>query len=93
MVWAVAGIVLSVLVCAAAAYAGRARNDFYSQEMYGMSARSHRRFAFLCLAFAAIFGLAAAWPLVPALPIFAVFALAVILYGTSFLRGYADEDS
>lgn len=93
MLWALAGVAASILTGTLALRAGRTQRDYHSAESYGMSPHSHRRFAALCLAFAAAFGLAAAWPLVPVLPVYAAFVLAVILYGTSFLRGYADEDS
>ncbi|GAC1613270.1 MAG: hypothetical protein NVS9B12_14500 [Vulcanimicrobiaceae bacterium] len=93
MVWALAGLVLSAAAGAFALRASRRTDAFYAREVYGMGPRSHRRFAALCGAFAGLFVLGTAWPLVPPVPVFALFALALILYGSSFLRGYADEDS
>jgi hypothetical protein len=92
MIWTLTGLVLSV---AATIFALRlsGRDDAFATGVYGMSARSHRRFALLCLFFAGTFVLAAAWPLIPVIPVFGLFVFALILYGTSFLRGYADEDS
>ena len=85
------GLLASLLLGAVAWHS--ARNDgFYASEVYGMTARSHRRFAYLCLAFAGSFGLAAAWPLLPAVAVWACFLIAAILYGASFARGYADHD-
>lgn len=84
---------LAALALGAAAWRGKDVKGFYSSEVYGMTARSHRRFAVLCLGFAGGFGLTAAWPLFPAAVVWALFLTAALLYGTSFLRGYADDDS
>ncbi|MDQ6930793.1 MAG: hypothetical protein M3126_09040 [Candidatus Eremiobacteraeota bacterium] len=93
MLWALSGLVLSVLTGAMAMRAAGRGDASHASEVYGMTPASHRRFAAACAFFAAIFALAAAWPLIPAVAVFGAFVLALILYGSSFLRGYADEDA
>lgn len=92
MTWSLVGLAAALIIAAISWRAGGS-NAFYSTEVYGMTARSHRRFTALCLCFAAAFGLTAAWPLLPSLAVWSLFILAALLYGSSFLRGYADHDS
>ena len=56
-----------------------------------MSARVHRRYAALGLAFAALFVLSMRLP-EAGVPIGAAFVTAAIFYGASFARGYTGED-
>ncbi len=84
---------LAALALGTAAWRAKSAKGFYPSEVYGMTARSHRRFAALCLGFAAAFVLTAAWPLFPAPIVSTLFIISALLYGTSFLRGYADDES
>jgi hypothetical protein len=66
--------------------------SFYEREVYGVSAVSHRRFAWMSLAFVALFA-ASAWSAhLPAVPMLAVYTLALILYAATFVRGATGED-
>jgi hypothetical protein len=56
-----------------------------------MTARSHRRFAALCVAFAASFALALRYAELT-VPLLAVFTLLFVLYASSFARGFSGED-
>lgn len=91
MLWALLGLILSAVGCAIAVRAAGRGGNSYASEVYGMNPQSHRRFAVACAVFAALFALAAIWPRIPAVPVLAVFVLILILYASSFLRGYADE--
>lgn len=64
--------------------------SFYATEVYGMSRRSHVRFALLSGAFVASFIVAAFVPVVPAVPILAVYTLLLVLYAASFARGFSE---
>ena len=88
--WNAIGIFLTVALAAFAWHQSRS-HSFYAADVYGMTTRSHRRFALLALAFTAGFFLAIAWPLLT-VPLLALFTIAAVLYATSFARGYADED-
>ncbi len=92
MTWSLIGLAAALIIATIAQRTAGAEH-FYSGDVYGMTARSHRRFAVLCLCFAAGFGLTAAWPLLPSVVVWSLFILAALLYGSSFLRGYADHDS
>jgi len=92
MTWSLAGLA-AALILGVIAWRATGSGAFYSSEVYGMTARSHRRFSALCLGFALAFGLTAAWPLVSPFVVWSLFLLAALLYGSSFLRGYADHDS
>ncbi|MBV8245595.1 MAG: hypothetical protein JOZ38_06720 [Candidatus Eremiobacteraeota bacterium] len=90
---AVAGMFVSALLAATAFIRSkRATANSYAAEVYGMTSASHRRFAVFSLVFLLLF--AAAWlkPGLPATPLLAVYAVAAILYGSSFLRGATEED-
>jgi hypothetical protein len=84
---------LAALILGIVSWRATGAQSFYASEVYGMTPRSHRLFALLCLVFACAFGLTAAWRLLPAAVVWALFLIAALLYGTSFLRGYADDDS
>jgi hypothetical protein len=67
------------------------RQSFYAATVYHMTTRSHRRFALLSAAFAVGFIGALRWPVLN-LPLLAVYTLALVLYASSFARGFSDDD-
>lgn len=69
-------------------------HGFYDAGVYAMTARSHRRFAGLSLAFAAFFALALGLHR-DALGVggLGLYAIAAVWYGASFLRGASDDDA
>lgn len=92
--WALAGTALAGMLAAGAWLRSRApAGNFYETEVYGLTRRTHRRYALVCLAFCGAFaaGLAGV-AVIPVVPLLAVFAVMAILYGTSFLRGFSDEE-
>jgi hypothetical protein len=89
--YAVLGIVLSLGGAALAFTRGRAPQSFYAADVYHMTGRSHRRFALLSIVFAAGFVLALRWPLLD-LPLLALYTLLLVLYASSFARGFSGED-
>jgi cobalamin synthase len=89
-VWSAIGAILAALGAAAAFVRARYPAGPYDDE-YGMTARSHRRFGWVSVAFAVLFGVTALVPAIPPVPIAAVYVLLLILYATSFLRGFADR--
>ena len=56
-----------------------------------MTRRSHRRFAALSGAFAAGFAASLRWPVIN-LPLLAAYTLLLVLYSSSFARGFSGED-
>jgi len=89
--YALLGLALSLGGCALALWRSRAPRSFYAAEVYHMTRRSHRRFAALSAAFGVGFGLALRWPAAN-LPLLAVYTLLLILYASSFARGFSGED-
>ena len=88
--WSAIGAILAAVGAAAAFVRARYPPGAYDDE-YGMTARSHRRFGWLSVAFAALFGVTALVPAIPPVPIAAVYVLLLILYATSFARGFTDR--
>jgi len=62
----------------------------YAGEIYAMTARTHRRYALIGALFAIVL-LADTRFTLPIVPILGALTLVVILYLTSFLRGFSDE--
>ncbi len=92
MIYSAAGIVLASIVAIAAWRCSRSPGGFYDREIYGMSEVSHRRYAFVSIAFAVYFTIAFALRLdVAGIAGLALYALVAIFYATSFLRGASDE--
>jgi len=85
------GLVLSLGGGVLAALRARAPRSFYAADVYHMTARSHRRFAALSAAFAAGFLLGLRWTVV-AIPLLAVYTLLLVLYASSFARGFSHDD-
>jgi hypothetical protein len=91
--WSIAGVLLSFLFAGFALARSRAPGGFYDAAVYGLTPASHRRYAFLAGCFALAF--AATWALhapVLALWVFAAFVVIAVLYLTSFLRGFTEDD-
>jgi len=89
--YAALGLGLSLGGAALALTRARGRRSFYASDVYHMTARSHRRFAALSALFAVASALALLWPVL-AIPLLAVYALLLILYLSSFARGFSGED-
>ncbi len=89
--YALLGIVLCLGGGAFALRRARAERTFYAGAVYHMTAKSHRWFAALSGAFLAAFGLALRWPVL-VIPLLAVYTLLLILYASSFARGFSGED-
>lgn len=91
--WSYAGAGLAFLLAAGAwARSLRPGSNYYETSVYAMGPGEHRRYAVLGAAFAALF-LASVWvPLIPAVPLLAIFTVIAILYGSTFLRGASGED-
>lgn len=66
--------------------------SLYQTMVYGMSARSHCRFALLSGSFTLLFLAGSIWSGLPTLPLLAVYTVLAILYGASFVRGATGED-
>lgn len=89
--WAWIGIVVAALGGLVALRNARGPvRSFYAAEVYGMSRRSHARFALLSGAFVAAFAAALFLPMLPPIPILAVYTLLLVLYGASFARGFSE---
>jgi hypothetical protein len=90
--WNAVGLALSLAVGVLAWLRAGARGGHYDAGVYAMTPAVHRRYALVSAAFALYF--AGAWLLhgnVEGVAGLTVYALVVIIYGTSFLRG-AEED-
>jgi hypothetical protein len=93
MLYAIAGLALSLLVAAAAWRRSRSAGGYYDREVYGMHRVTHLRYGAISLAFAAFFAVACVLHLaaagIAALALYAVFA---VFYAASFARGAAGPD-
>jgi hypothetical protein len=90
--WAALGLALSVFTAIFALQrAKRVRSNYYAAEVYGMTAAVHRRYAVISLIFGAAFVAAFFAPIIPTVPLLAVYALVAIFYFSSFARGFSDE--
>jgi hypothetical protein len=93
MLWSLAGAAAALAIAAAAWRRSRSAGGFYDREIYGMSARSHRRYAALSLLFAGYFAVTAARHLDAAgIAGLALYAVIAVFYVTSFLQGAPDRD-
>ncbi len=89
--YAILGIALALIGALVSLGRVRAARSFYAADVYHMTARSHRRFAFASAAFAVAFAASIGWP--PAtIPLLAVYVLLLVLYGSSFARGFSSDD-
>ncbi len=90
-VYAILGLCLSIGGGITALLRAGGKPSFYAGAVYHMTSRSHRRFAALSAAFAVGFSAALRWPVLD-IPLLAVYTLALVLYGSSFARGFSGED-
>ncbi|MHB1549904.1 MAG: hypothetical protein ACYDG0_10180 [Vulcanimicrobiaceae bacterium] len=91
--WSYAGLLCALGTGAVAWLRSRTANGtFYERDVYGMTPRSHRRYAYASAIFALYFIASAFRPSLPAVPALAVFAVVAILYASSFVRGATGED-
>jgi hypothetical protein len=92
-VWSLAGLTLSLAMLLLAWHRSRRAGGYYDAQVYGMTARTHRAFAFVASAFAAYF--AAALVLrneAAGIVGMGLYAVVAIFYGTSFLRGASEDE-
>jgi hypothetical protein len=90
--WAWIGAVAAVAGTLLGARNARSRTaNPYAAEEYGMGRRSHARFALASAAFAVAFAVAGASVRAAVIPLLAVYVLLLILYLTSFARGFSDQ--
>lgn len=83
---------LALGIGAAAWRCSRSPGGFYDREIYTMDSQAHKRYGLLSLAFAGYFATACAFRLETAgIAGLALYALVVVFYAASFLRGSADE--
>jgi hypothetical protein len=93
MAWSLAGLAGALLLAAVAWWRSRSPGGFHDREVYGMTARSHRRYAVISLLFAAYFALTFARRLDSAgIAGLALYAVIAVFYATSFLQGAPDRD-
>lgn len=91
--WNGAGLLLCLIVIAVALLKSkRGGGNYYAGEVYGMTARSHRAYAALSGAFAAVFIAAYFIAGLPIVPLLGAYALIFIFYFSSFARGFSDEE-
>jgi len=91
--WAIVGIVLCMLVLAVAVWKSKhGGGSYYERQIYGMSARTHRVYGGLSAVFALLFASALLSARLPVIPLLAAYALLFILYFSSFVRGFSDEE-
>lgn len=91
--WGIAGLGLSAITCAVAAWhAGAGSQGYYESGVYGMTRRTHGWYAAVSLGLAALFAVSYFRTVVPPVPLLAVAVLVAIFYFTSFLRGFVDQD-
>ncbi len=90
--YAVAGAIIALLA-AGIAVSGRRRRSYYATEVYAVTERTHQRFILMSLGFAVAFAVTFArrWEVV-ATALLAVYAVLLILYFSSFVRGASGED-
>jgi hypothetical protein len=90
--WSIVGLIIALGVTAIAWHRSRSPGGFYDRDVYTMDSRSHRRYALVSSAFALYFAIAyaARWA-TAGITGLALYALIVVLYATSFLRGASDE--
>lgn len=86
------GILLCLAVVVAAFVRSRAAGGFYDAQTYGMTMRTHRRYALAAIVLAAL--LVASWfvAAIPPIAVLGVVVLVAVLYGSSFLRGASGDD-
>lgn len=66
--------------------------NYYEQDVYAMTIRTHSAYAFISTAFAGLFLAAYFISGVPVIPLLAAYALVFVFYFSSFARGFSDEE-
>ena len=93
MLWSLLGALLSLTLAGLAWLRSRSSGGYYDRSVYGMTDSTHRRYAIAGVGLAALFiGMAVTGSQAILIPAFAAFALLAVFYGTSFLRGFSDDD-
>ena len=90
MMYAIIGLVLCAAGGLLALTRARAPRSFYAADVYHMTRRSHQGFAAASAAFATGFLIALRWPILD-IPLLAVYTLLLVLYASSFARGFSGE--
>jgi hypothetical protein len=90
--WAAIGCVLSLGLAAAAWWRSRAHAGPFDGAVYGMTRRSHQRYALAGLVLAAAFAMAFAWSAMPVIPLLAIAIVVIIFYAASFVRGAESDE-
>ena len=89
--WAFIGVALTALGVGLGLWNGRpAASNPYAAAEYGMSPRSHRRFAIVSAIFALVFVSALFVKSIPGVIVLGAYVLLLVLYATSFARGFSD---
>lgn len=91
--WSAVGLVLcAVVIVVSALKSKRGSAGYYESEVYGMTARTHRRYLWLSGAFAGVFAASLFISSIPVIPLLGAYALVFIFYFSSFARGFSDEE-
>jgi hypothetical protein len=91
--WASIGFGSALFGAALALWRSKSRTQsFYEREVYGMTRLSHLRFVQVSSAFIVAFTLCLFIPKVPAVAFLAAYAVCLILYTATFVRGATGED-
>jgi hypothetical protein len=87
------GTFVALLLGGIAYRRSRGTGGFYDRDVYGMTARTHLRYALAALAFAVAFAATARWFAQTATVwVYAAFVLFAVFYLTSYLRGAHEDD-
>ncbi len=90
-VYALLGLALSAAGIVLALSRGRAARSFYATDVYHMTSRTHRRFALVSAACALGFIAALRWTAI-GIPLLGGYTLLIVLYASSFARGFTGDD-
>jgi len=91
--WNSAGLLLcGIVITVAALKSKHGKAGYYEREVYGMTARTHRAYAALSLAFCGLFTAGYFVSGIPVIPLLGAYALVFIFYFSSFARGFSDEE-
>jgi hypothetical protein len=90
--WPWIGAALAAAGALAGVHNARAKTpNAVAREEYGLTARSHARFAAVSAAFCLAFACGAFVPQVPVLALMALYVLLFVLYASSFARGFSER--
>jgi predicted histidine transporter YuiF (NhaC family) len=89
---ALLGLMLALLTVWRASRAIASGGAYYDREVYGMTARTHRRARAIAVVTAVISFICMFRSPVPTMPFVAIETVAVILYLASFARGASEEE-